>query len=266
MLYTFLSLLSGGILAALAACRLEQISWKYLRLLAALALTLAVFVVAWARLGPTSADEAGVWSWPVALTVLAAVFAGCLLFAAPFVEAGPLWGRLVCLVGGAAGVGAAPAWTFMRANPPLALSLSSAAAMAVDHLSAAALLGTVTTAWLLGHAYLTASKMTIAPLHRLSRLLLIAVAVRAMVAAPGLLALWSGGTSAGGGVPVNAWLVMIISMRVGVGLVAVGVFAYMVLDCVRRRSTQSATGILYFASIFTYIGELCSLYLLGELG
>ena len=55
-------------------------------------------------------------------------------------------------------------------------------------------------------------------------------------------------------------------LRVGVGLLPVAVFAYMSLDCVRRRSTQSETGILYFASVFTYIGELCSLHLIGQLG
>lgn len=50
------------------------------------------------------------------------------------------------------------------------------------------------------------------------------------------------------------------------GLVAVAVFAYMVTDCVRLRSTQSATGILYFASLFVYMGELAGLWLILECG
>ena len=62
----------------------------------------------------------------------------------------------------------------------------------------------------------------------------------------------------------NAWLFAIL--RIGVGLVAVAVFAYMVSDCVRIRSTQSATGILYFGSVMAYIGELASPYLTRELG
>ena len=62
----------------------------------------------------------------------------------------------------------------------------------------------------------------------------------------------------------NAWL--IVTMRVAIGLVAVGFFAYMVADCVRLRSTQSATGILYFGSVFAYIGELASQQLLLDCG
>ena len=60
------------------------------------------------------------------------------------------------------------------------------------------------------------------------------------------------------------WLVA--SLKIGVGLVAVGAFAYMVADCVRLRSTQSATGILYFGSLFAYVGELAGLQLLTECG
>ena len=45
-----------------------------------------------------------------------------------------------------------------------------------------------------------------------------------------------------------------------------GFFAYMVADCVRLRSTQSATGILYFGSVFAYIGELASQQLLLDCG
>jgi hypothetical protein len=62
----------------------------------------------------------------------------------------------------------------------------------------------------------------------------------------------------------RSWL--IVFLRVGLGIVGVGAFTYMVLDCVRLRSTQSATGILYFGSIFAYIGELASQYLLYEWG
>ena len=59
---------------------------------------------------------------------------------------------------------------------------------------------------------------------------------------------------------------MILTLRIAVGLLAVGLFAYMVADCVRLRSTQSATGILYFASIFAYVGELANLQLIAQYG
>ena len=62
----------------------------------------------------------------------------------------------------------------------------------------------------------------------------------------------------------RSWLVL--SLRGAVGLLAVGVLTYMVADCVRLRATQSATGILYFASVFAYVGELAGQQLLMECG
>ncbi len=49
-----------------------------------------------------------------------------------------------------------------------------------------------------------------------------------------------------------------------VGLVIPGVFIYMAYDCIRRRATQSATGILYVTGILIFIGEIIALYLLRE--
>jgi hypothetical protein len=49
-----------------------------------------------------------------------------------------------------------------------------------------------------------------------------------------------------------------------VGLAVPAVFIYMAWDCIRRRATQSATGILYVAGVLVFIGELVALYLLRE--
>lgn len=127
--------------------------------------------------------------------------------------------------------------------------------------------GSITIAWLLGHAYLTATKMTVAPLRHFSRVLLWVVGVRlafcvASAAALGFLA-FEGRAEVLRELSIE-WLV--VSLRVGVGLVAVAVFAWMVADCVRLRATQSATGILYFGSVFAYMGELASLHLLMRVG
>ena len=45
-----------------------------------------------------------------------------------------------------------------------------------------------------------------------------------------------------------------------------GVFTYMAHDCVRRRSTQAATGILYVTGVLVFIGEIIALYLVRETG
>ena len=60
------------------------------------------------------------------------------------------------------------------------------------------------------------------------------------------------------------WLVA--SVRIGVGLVLPTVFAYMTWQCVKLRSTQSATGILFFMSVLVVVGELASRYLADTAG
>ena len=51
-----------------------------------------------------------------------------------------------------------------------------------------------------------------------------------------------------------------------VGLAVPAVFIYMTHDCIRRRATQSATGILYVAGVLIFIGEIIALYLLRQTG
>jgi hypothetical protein len=152
-------------------------------------------------------------------------------------------------------------------NQPPDVSAAAIGLLVVSQILAALLLGSITVAWLLGHAYLTATKMTIAPLRRFSRLLLWATIGRTAFVA------LSVGFSFVVAVPGAPWILarfaeswLVVFMRVGLGLVAVVVFAYMVRDCVRLRSTQSATGILYFGSVFAYVGELASQYLIRQYG
>jgi hypothetical protein len=49
-----------------------------------------------------------------------------------------------------------------------------------------------------------------------------------------------------------------------VGLAVPAVFIYMAYDCIKRRATQSATGILYVAGVLIFIGEIVALYLVRE--
>ena len=59
---------------------------------------------------------------------------------------------------------------------------------------------------------------------------------------------------------------LLIGTRWLVGLLVPAVFVYMAHDCIRRRSTQSATGILYVAGVLIFIGELIALNLARETG
>ncbi|MFO0972335.1 MAG: hypothetical protein U1A27_02685 [Phycisphaerae bacterium] len=98
----------------------------------------------------------------------------------------------------------------------------------------AAMIGIPTAAMLLGHRYLTDTGMTIAPLRRMAGLFVLAVAARAA---------WVRLAGACGWSELHAtrdvWLMMMLAVRVGVGLVGTGVFSYMVWDCVRRRTARS---------------------------
>ena len=59
---------------------------------------------------------------------------------------------------------------------------------------------------------------------------------------------------------------LIIATRWFVGLLVPLIFIYMAHDCIRRRATQSATGILYVCGVLVFIGEICGLNLLRETG
>ena len=125
----------------------------------------------------------------------------------------------------------------------------------------AAMTGLALMDMLLGHAYLTASAMSMSPFRRLNSALAIAAAARGLlsVAAIFLQSVW----------PVQMlWPIygLYIITRWLVGLLVSGIFIYMAHDCIKRRETQSATGILYVAGVLIFIGELIALYLVRQTG
>jgi hypothetical protein len=143
--------------------------------------------------------------------------------------------------------------------PPKALAV---AIQTVSCAGVAAVTGLGLMDMLLGHAYLTASKMTIAPFRRLNLALAAALAARALTAVGLVLLLQSRR-------PVEMlWAIygLYAGTRWLVGLIVPAVFVYMAHDCVRRRSTQAATGILYVTGVLLFIGEIVALYLVRETG
>lgn len=143
--------------------------------------------------------------------------------------------------------------------PPKMLS------MALQTLSCAgvsAMCGVALMDMLLGHAYLTASKMTIHPFRRLNLTLATLLTLRGVTAIGLTLALhaWR---------PVEMlWVVhgLLMITRWLVGLLVPAVFIYMAHDCIKRRSTQSATGILYVAGLLIFLGEIVALQLVRSTG
>jgi hypothetical protein len=139
---------------------------------------------------------------------------------------------------------------------------AEAAARIGDDLASAALLGSATTAMLMGHSYLIAPAMSMAPLMRLLAALAGAVAVRVAVAGLGLW-LWTSRPGAG---TLETELLVWLPVRWGLGLLGPMFLGWMAWETARIRSTQSATGILYVVVIVCFLGELTGQLLLAKTG
>jgi hypothetical protein len=264
VIVTLLYSISGGMLAVLGTARLLDIAWKFLRLVGLLTLAMGSLATALTIRNGNAYSSSEGSSWIVICGATLAGGATLLTLAAPITNRLTAILRATCLIAGGMGIAASVLYMNNQSAGNQGLATFG---MITGQVLGAWLLGSITLAWLLGHAYLTATKMTIAPLRYFSRTLSMAVAVRVtFLVLAAALAWWMQDTS----VPTvwtrleQWWLIALL--RVGVGLVAVAIMTYMVADCVRLRSTQSATGILYFASVMAYVGELASQYLTRELG
>jgi hypothetical protein len=136
---------------------------------------------------------------------------------------------------------------------------------AAGRLASSFLMGATLTAMLLGHYYLTAPTMSIAPLKRFVRCMAWGLAARVLVAGLGWMAWYSGMTgtpSSTGGSPAG----MFLAIRWGMGVLGPLVATVLAWKTVEIRSTQSATGILYIAMMFVLFGELGALILARDTG
>ena len=131
-----------------------------------------------------------------------------------------------------------------------------------DDLTSAALLGSATTAMLMGHSYLLAPAMSLTPLYRLLAALGATTVVRIAVALCGLW-LWTG---APGGHSLDSEMILWLAVRWGIGFLGPLVLCWLAWETTRIRSTQSATGILYVVVILCFLGELTSQLLLTRTG
>jgi hypothetical protein len=250
---SFLILLAGGIMLAAAMSDPREVTLNWLRLAGILALSMgglsAFFFV--------RRDEVKLPAQWAAMAVTLAAVLGQLAFvqvASRGVQRGL---AAIAFVGAvAAGVMLQPGQSAGRREIWLVASAVAACA------GVSAVTGLALMDMLLGHAYLTASKMTIAPFKRLNLALAGALGLRA---ACGIAAV----VLARNYQPVEmlwARFGLQVGTRWLVGLVVPVVFVYMAHDCIRRRATQSATGILYVAGVLIFIGELTALWLARETG
>jgi hypothetical protein len=163
----------------------------------------------------------------------------------------PLTVLLVCASGGVlVGVSRGGGWELWVLN-------------ATGRLASSFLMGATLTAMLLGHYYLTAPTMSIAPLKRFVQCMAWGLGARVLVAGLGWMAWYAGmtGTPSGGG-PSGLFL----TIRWGMGVLGPLVATVLAWKTVEIRATQSATGILYIAMTLVLFGELGALILARETG
>lgn len=129
---------------------------------------------------------------------------------------------------------------------------------AASRLSSAALLGSTLSAMLLGHHYLTAPAMSIDPLRRFVLFMWGSLLIRAILAALAT-GFWLNATHGSHG--IDSMALLFLGMRWLVGIVGVGVAAFLGWRTVQIRSTQSATGILYIGMTLVLFGELSAMAL-----
>jgi hypothetical protein len=136
------------------------------------------------------------------------------------------------------------------------------ACLVVDDVASAAVLGTATSAMLMGHSYLIAPAMSLSPLYRLLWALGLALVGRIVLACLGLY-LWTVRPEAGN---LETEVVLWLGVRWVIGLAGPLVLGWLAWETARIRSTQSATGILYVVVILGFLGELTSQLLLEKTG
>lgn len=128
----------------------------------------------------------------------------------------------------------------------------------IGEIASSLLLGATVTGMLLGHWYLTAPTMSIAPLSRLNSFLFAAAVARFALSGIAL----GIGTGQLVGLTHLTWL----ALRWSAGIIGPLGVAVMVWRILKYRNTQAATGVLFVGVILTFIGEMTAVLLLRETG
>jgi hypothetical protein len=134
----------------------------------------------------------------------------------------------------------------------------------LNHMAATGLLGSVMLTMVFGHWYLVVPKLSIEPLARLTKVLMLAIAFRVVTMVVSLVVLQLEQT-----IPLRA-IVTELMVRQGMffwpriifGVFVPIVLAAMIWSTVQIRHTQAATGLLYLAVVALLFGEFFSKFLL----
>jgi hypothetical protein len=246
MVAIFCLRLACGLLAALLLLSPAQVNPRFFRTHFLTALGLVVGASVFLR------DVADGWLWAALVAAAALAFVGSMVWLLEGAPGGRGFILITIPVTAAALVLAAQ----RTATEPLTLWAYC------DHFASAALLGSATTAMLIGHSYLVAPAMSLTPLFRLLGALSVATLARMLLAIVGLW-LW---TSAAATASLETETLLWLPVRWLLGFIGPLVLGWMAWEAAKIRSTQSATGILYVVVILCFLGELTSQLLWSKTG
>ncbi len=245
VLIEFLFCLTFGIASAMALTSARQVTSGFFRvhlwvLLGVQTLAALALLAAPPRLYPPWMHSGQFW---LAVTAAALSYLGAVIW----MYERSRWGKAAIFAVAACGLAGMALSVLLRVPGEAAWHLAG-------RITSGWLLGTVTTAMLLGHWYLNTPTMKLEPLRRLIVLLAIAVVLRAVVSGAGL-AIELGMHASAPSASWNRWL-LFVSLRWLAGVFGVGLLTGLTWQTLKIPNTQSATGILYAAVTLAMIGEL----------
>ncbi|MBI2923199.1 MAG: hypothetical protein HYY18_19255 [Planctomycetes bacterium] len=238
----FLFVLALGCLAFCVPVPIAEVGRGFYKMMAGWALALAAGA---ALTRPLDASAAAVTAW---VFLGAAFFVNSLLYARA--DRAAAVASVPAALAGLAGVAA----MVHRGPGPAAGPWIAGASLAAS----AAMLGAVLDTMVLGHWYLVKKGMSFDYLNRMNGLFAGAVALRALVLGAEALFLTRVFEAA-------TQDQLVFFLRVAVGVVGPAVLAWMTWKCIRIKSNQSATGILYVACVFVLIGEMVATWSLRRI-
>jgi len=253
LLTEFLLRLSFGMAAGMAIVPPRLVTSGYYRNHLYVTLGLSALAALLSRV----AAPAAFW-WASATSVLSYVGSVCWLYEKRRAGVGLLIAVAAVAVIGALAINGRPidsadgAASTAIAESPLADGLRT-----LQPITSGLLLGTTMAAMLLGHWYLNAPGMELAPLRRLLIAMAVAVTLQATLSGVGLAL-----NAAHHDLTTQEWI--FISLRWSFGLLGLPVLIWMAWKTLEIPNTQSATGILYVAAICVLAGETVSLPLSAE--
>lgn len=232
-----------GLLAFCLPVPIREIGRGFYKMMAGWALAFAAFAV---LTGPREASAPGITGF---VFLGAAAFVNGLLWAGA--ERAATWSAIPATLAGLAGLAASVRYPShgLPAEPWIA---------GASLVASVAMLGSVLDTMVLGHWYLVKKGMSFDYLNRMNLLFAGAVVLRAAVLiaeAVFLTQIFRAATQDQ----------MLFFLRLAVGVVAPGALAWMTWRCIRLKSNQSATGILYVACVFVLIGEMVATWSLHSL-